>query len=295
MMPFNRSPWISCRGLLAFFAFTAAACGGPEDIMASQYDELRAPQNDMGTGADASNALVGAATPAVLSGTGRLQKQDTDDFYSVDVAVGQTLFVTMAPPSAANFDLELLSASGMVLATSNLGAGLSESASTQATVDGNIVIHVSRVAGSGTYSLAIQLTSPTQNDMQTGGDAPATTTGAPVLQVLSGTGELTDTDAIDCFKVPMLIGQTGRVLIGLDSGTTYLDSNGFGTGSITWVSEGLTHYSNCAARPGQYCGDSFSTDGFPGQPGQPSDVVLCYARTSPGVGKYSMAITITTP
>jgi hypothetical protein len=109
-------------------------------------------QNDMGTGADAPNSFSGAVVPAVLSGTGYMSWWDRDDYYRVSLAVGDSLRVTMTPPTGVDFDLALLDPSGTVLESSNAPT---ITLSAIAAVIGDYRIHARRISGRGRYALSI--------------------------------------------------------------------------------------------------------------------------------------------
>ena len=210
-----------------------------------------ATQNDMGTGTDAGNTLSAATTIAAGSGTGYIDSTDTNDYYKINVTSGQTISVSMTPPSGSDFDLKLYDANQSQVASSSLGGSQTDSITYTATSSGYYYICVHLWSGSGIYSMTVAVTGgATQNDMNTGTDAGDSFSAAITISAGSGTGYIDSTDTNDYYKVSVTSGQTISVSMTPPSGSDFdlklYDANqsqvasstlgGSQTDSVTYVS-----------------------------------------------------------
>jgi hypothetical protein len=182
-----------------------------------------ATQNDMSTGTDAGNSLSAAMTIAAGSGTGYIDDTDTADYYKVSVSSGQTVSVSMTPPSGSDFDLKLYDTSQSQIDSSTLGGSQTDTVEGTATSSGFFYIHVYRYSGSGIYSMTITVTGgATQNDMGSDIDAGNSVSAAAEISSGSGTGYLDDqTDTDDYYKVHVSSGQTISVEMTPPSGSDF--------------------------------------------------------------------------
>jgi hypothetical protein len=181
-----------------------------------------ATQNDMGTGTDAGNTLSAATTIAAGSGTGYIDSTDPNDYYKINVTSGQTISVSMTPPSGSDFDLKLYDTNQSQVASSSLGGSQTDSVTCTATSSGYYYICVHLWSGSGIYSMTVTITGgATQNDMGTGTDAGNSLGAATTIQAGSGTGYLDSTDTDDYYKVSVSSGQTISVSMTPPSGSDF--------------------------------------------------------------------------
>ncbi|MCX9013723.1 MAG: DNRLRE domain-containing protein [Candidatus Methanoperedens sp.] len=167
-------------------------------------------QNDCGTGSDASNTFSGANPISVpKSCSGYLDPSDTDDYYKLSVTPGSKIDVSMTPPSGVDFDLKLYDSNNNLKASSTLGTGSTDSVSFVADSSGDWRVRIYQYSGSGTYSLSVTVTQPSQNDCGTGGDASNTFSGANLIPLPKNcNGYLDSSDKDDYYKFPVIAGYT---------------------------------------------------------------------------------------
>jgi hypothetical protein len=166
-------------------------------------------QNDMSTGTDAGNSLSAATAIQAGSGTGYIDSTDTNDYYKVSVSSGQTVSVSMTPPSGSDFDLKLYDINQSQVASSSLGGSQTDSVTYVATSSGYYYICVHLWSGSGIYSMAVTVTGGTaQNDANSGQDAGNSFVQALTIGAGSYTGFIDSTDTDDYYKVNLNSGQT---------------------------------------------------------------------------------------
>jgi hypothetical protein len=181
-----------------------------------------AVQNDMGTGIDAGNTLSAATTIAAGSGTGFIDSTDTADYYKVSVTSGQTMNVSMTPPSGSDFDLKLYDTNQSQVDSSSLGGSQTDTVEATASVSGYFYIYVYRYSGSGIYSMTVTVTGgATQNDMGTGTDAGNSIGAATTILAGPGTGYIDSTDTDDYYKVSVTSGQNISVSMTPPSGSDF--------------------------------------------------------------------------
>jgi len=179
-------------------------------------------QNDMGTGTDAGNSLSAATTIPAGTGTGYLDSTDTDDYYKVDVSSGQTIEVSLTPPSGSDFDLELYDPGQFWIASSTLGGSQTDTVTQTATSSGYFYIHVYQWSGSGIYSLTVTVAGgTTQDDANSGTDAGNSFVQALRIPAGSFTGYIDWTDTIDYYKVSVFAGQMMMVALAPPSGADF--------------------------------------------------------------------------
>jgi hypothetical protein len=117
-------------------------------------------QNDASSGGDAGNTPSTALPISLGSYKGTLYYPnpiDTVDFYNFSITVGDWMYVTMVPPSTADFQLEVHSPDGNVYGSYN-GAGQMESINHRAEIGGIWSIRVSRYTGEGQYTFNLSIT-----------------------------------------------------------------------------------------------------------------------------------------
>jgi hypothetical protein len=169
-------------------------------------------QNDMGTGADAGSSTSAATAISAGTGTGYIDATDTSDFYKVSVTSGQTVRVSMTPPTGSDFDLALNDTSQSWIDSSTLGGSQTDTVEGTATSSGYFYIGVNSYSGSGIYSMTVTVTGGTsQNDMGSGTDAGNSLSAATAISAGTGTGYVDSTDTYDYYKVSVTSGQTVRV------------------------------------------------------------------------------------
>lgn len=119
-------------------------------------------QNDANLYRDAgnSNSSADSVTPT-LSFQGTLYQSnptDTQDWYKFYAGKGQTIYVTMTPPSGVNFDLQLYFPNGTLAKSSTLGAGQTDYFTYKATISGDWRIRIYITSGEGQYTAYISVT-----------------------------------------------------------------------------------------------------------------------------------------
>lgn len=121
-------------------------------------------QNDANLHTDAGNSFSTATsvTPT-LSFQGTLYQSsptDTQDWYKFYAGYGQTIHVTMTPPSGVNFDLQLYSPNNpsTPVRSSTLGAGQTETITFTANASGDWRIRIYITSGEGQYIAYISVT-----------------------------------------------------------------------------------------------------------------------------------------
>jgi len=239
--------YVCCYSGQGVYSMTVAVTGG-------------ATQNDMGTGGDAGNTLSAATAIEAGSGTGYIDSTDTADYYKISVTSGQTISVSMTPPSGSDFDLKLYDTSQSQLDSSTLGGSQTDTVEATASTSGYFYIYVYRYRGSGIYSMTVTVTGgATQNDMGTGTDAGNTLSAATTIAAGSGTGYIDSTDTNDYYKINVASGQTISVSMTPPSGSDFdiklYDTNqsqvassslgGSQTDSITYTATSSGYYYIC--------------------------------------------------
>ncbi len=113
-----------------------------------------AGQEDAGTEGDAGDSHGAATEIDPGSYHGYLGGGDNNDWYQFHANSGETISVSMTPPSYVNFDLELYSPynSDIPKDESHNGAGATDSIEYTADCSGSWRIKINRVSGSGVYS-----------------------------------------------------------------------------------------------------------------------------------------------
>ncbi|MCL6579465.1 MAG: pre-peptidase C-terminal domain-containing protein, partial [Candidatus Bathyarchaeota archaeon] len=143
----------------------------------SPYTTVSISQNDAGTGGDSGNDLTTASSISPGSYKGTLYKSnptDTNDYYKFYAQSGQSIYVSMTPPSGVDFDLQLYDPNGYLKAGSYYGAGYTDSVSYTADSTGYWRIRIYIYSGEGQYSFYVSVYWP-------GGG------GCPILYVYNGT------------------------------------------------------------------------------------------------------------
>ncbi len=159
----------------------------------------------MGTGTDAGNTLSAATAIPAGSGTGYISSTDTEDYYRVSVSSGQTVSVSLTPPSGSDFDLYLYDTGQSEIDSSTYGGSQTDTVEGVATSSGYFYIEVYQWSGSGVYSLTITVTGGTaQNDWNSGQDAGNDFTQALTISAGTGTGYVNETDIDDYYKVQVV-------------------------------------------------------------------------------------------
>jgi len=181
-----------------------------------------ATQDDMNTGTDAGSSQTNATAVQAGAGIGYIDSSDTADYYKVPVSSGQTVSVSMTPPSGADFDLELYDTDGSYLDSSAYGGSQTDEVTGVASSSGYVYVEVYQYRGTGIYSLTITVTGgSSQDDMGSGMDAGDGLSSATEIQASSGTGYLGSTDTYDYYKVSVSSGQTVSVSLTPPSGSDF--------------------------------------------------------------------------
>jgi hypothetical protein len=131
---------------------------------------------------------------------GKLGGSDTQDWMFFTACQGQTIAITMTPPSGFDFDLSLSDAAGNILATSSTPGSVPESINYVATFTGKYYMAVLYVSGTGTgrYNFNINLIG--QNDANSGTDAGNTLATALTITPGYYYGFLSMYDAYDFYQ-----------------------------------------------------------------------------------------------
>ena len=113
---------------------------------------------DAGTEQDAGSTPGTALfiTPGTYNGTLSIIPEDTIDFYNFTAYNGHRIYVTMTPPPAADFQLELHNPSGNLKDGSYNGIGETEEVEYYADSDGNWSIRISQHIGEGNYTFTLE-------------------------------------------------------------------------------------------------------------------------------------------
>jgi len=236
-----------------------------------------ATQDDMGTGTDAGNSLSAATAIPAGTGTGYLNSTDTDDYYKVNLQSGQTIEVSLTPPSGSDFDLELYDPSQFEVDSSTLGGSQTDIVTHTATSTGYFYIRSYRYSGEGIYSLTVTVTGgTTQDDMGTGTDAGNSISTATTIPAGSGMGYIDSTDTYDYYKVRVTSGQTVSVSMTPPSGSDFdlslYDTNQSQVDSSTFGGSQIDTVEGTAAASGYF-------------------YITVYQYSGSGI--YSMAVTVT--
>ncbi|MBU2565620.1 MAG: pre-peptidase C-terminal domain-containing protein [Candidatus Thermoplasmatota archaeon] len=123
-----------------------------------QWDYTTSSQNDAGSGTDAGNTLDTALQINPGSYSGYMDSADGNDYYKFNVNSGQTIQVSMTPPSGVDFDLKLYNPSNTEKASSTAGAGTTDSVTFTADSSGYWRARIYYYSGSGTYSFTVSVT-----------------------------------------------------------------------------------------------------------------------------------------
>ena len=179
-------------------------------------------QNDMGTGGDAGNTNETATLISAGSGTGYLDSTDTNDLYLVSLSSGQTISVSMTPPSGSDFDLYLYAPDTSLIDQSTYSGSTTDGVEGVATSSGYFYIQVEQYSGSGTYSLTITVTGGTaQNDWNSGQDAGNSFDQALTISTGTGNGYVNATDTDDYYKINVEQGATISAALTPPSGSDF--------------------------------------------------------------------------
>lgn len=117
-------------------------------------------QNDMGTGVDANDSIGSAILISPASGNGYLGGSDYEDFYKVNVNSGQTISVSVTPPSGMDVSLYLYDPSQYSVASSSNPGDSPENLTYTAASTGDYYIEVLYVYSTpGTYSMTVDVSS----------------------------------------------------------------------------------------------------------------------------------------
>lgn len=116
-------------------------------------------QNDANSGTDAGGTFSTALAISPGSYTGYLEKNvDDNDYYKFTVNSGQTISITMTPPSSADFDIYLYNPAGTQKALSENGTGQTDTINFTADSTGDWRLRVYAYSGSGNYSFSVSVT-----------------------------------------------------------------------------------------------------------------------------------------
>ena len=116
-----------------------------------------AAREDAGTNIDAGIAPAGAIAVEPGQFTGSLSPTDSVDYFSIGLVQGQTMGVTLTPPSGSNFVFYLMDASNNQLA-GPWGSGTYTPATQAYWGSFLLYIKVVRLTGAGIYTLNVSLT-----------------------------------------------------------------------------------------------------------------------------------------
>lgn len=120
-------------------------------------------QNDAGSGGDAGDSFSSATPVSTGTHSGYLEKAigdwDSQDWYKIYISSGQTIYITMTPPSDADFNLLLFNPIGQVKASSTKTGDSTESITYTADATGYWRIMVYTQYGRGDYTLTLSILS----------------------------------------------------------------------------------------------------------------------------------------
>jgi hypothetical protein len=185
---------------------------------------------DAGTKRDAGNE-ISYATPLYpgeaidntpgRGRTGTLAASDTQDWYFFSICTGQNVTISLSPQSGYNFDLFLFDNQETQLASSTNPGSDPELITYTTPITGYLYLKLLYISGTGTgeYTFAVSLLS--QNDADSGDDAP--NEFATALPISPGTynGYLDMNDPYDFYKVSATSGQGIHVTLKMKT-TSYL-------------------------------------------------------------------------
>ena len=240
-------------------------------------------QNDMSTGADAGNTISAATAISAGSGTGSLSSSDATDVYKVSVTSGQTVSVSLTPPTGANFDLMLYDTTQAEADSSVQSGSVTETVSGTATASGYFYIYVYwyQTDVFGSYSLTATVTTTstggtTQNDMSTGADAGNTIGAATAISAGTGTGYIDSTDTADYYKISVSGGRAVSVSMTPPSGSDF-DIKLYDT------NQSQVDYSTAGGSTAESVDGTATASGY----------FYIYVYQYSGSGTYSMTVTVT--
>ncbi|HLE97603.1 MAG TPA: hypothetical protein VI997_09560 [Candidatus Thermoplasmatota archaeon] len=169
-------------------------------------DARKRAQDDCGSGKDAGD-VAAQAVPVVVGAdtrvcTGFLEDDDAEDWFSVALAEGDRVSLSLTPPSDADFDLCLHGRAGERVACSILPAGATEGIHYVARDRGAHAFVVRALSGAGSYSLSVGVTPEPEEAGDCGlgdaGESPATalniTKLVPLVECVAslGAGDVAD-------------------------------------------------------------------------------------------------------
>jgi len=170
---------------------------------------VSAGQNDAGSGQDAGNSFETALAVAAGSYQAWMDSTDTNDWYAFSATPGQIIRVSMVPPNATDFNLELYDPGGNLSAASLFGTGSGEWTEYVAGTGGLWRARMTQKAGIGLYAFTVSVSD--QNDGASGGDAGNDFLSATGMSLPADFGgELGAADIQDWFKVTLQPGVVVR-------------------------------------------------------------------------------------
>ncbi len=172
--------------------------------------------DDAGWKRDAGNDIAHATVIYVgelidnTSGRGRsgkLSPTDLADCYSIRIAKGQQIHITMTPPSSFNFDAGLYDASGNLLQNSTLPGSATEDLLYTAPQVSKIYVIFRFINGTGQGQYHFSANMLTQNDANSNGDVSNIRSGAWPITPGTINGWLDMNDSYDWYKFQVTSGQ----------------------------------------------------------------------------------------
>ena len=191
----------------------------PEEDSASAKPLPSMPNGDSGDSLHATFFAPSEPLPA-MPVAGTLDSANEDDFYSWNLAAGQTAYVSLTGAAGTDFDIYLFRSDGSLIGKSDKTTYPDGFALTVLSGSGTYYIGVHRYSGDGEYELIY--------GVDTDSHRPGTRLllpGAPVYGMLDG-----QTDWVDYFNVYVFAGQTFSATldtpVGGDFDLVLVDSGG---------------------------------------------------------------------
>ena len=224
--------------------------------------------------------------------TGKISSTDTDDWYSFSVSEGQQIVFTVTPPTGFDIDLSLWNAASAMVASSNNSGSTAETITYTTTSAGKWYVWLKYVSGTGTGQYTISAAITTQDDANSGADAPNVQGSALLLTPGTYYGFLDMNDPYDWYKIQATAGQGIHVILKMKDIAFLADFDlQLYNPSGVLVYEGNEYYDDEFNYPADATGQwSIRVDIFPGWEDCPKPTEWSYY--SYGSGAYELTVAL---
>lgn len=221
---------------------------------------------------------------------GKISPTDTDDWYTFSVCQGQQIVFTVTPPTGFDVDISLWTAGSVMVASSNNSGTVPETVTYTATYSGKWYVWIKYVSGTGTGRYSFSAGFPTQNDANSGSDAPNVRTSALLLTPGTYFGYLDMNDPYDWYKIQVTSGKGIHAILKMKDIAFLADFDlQLYNPSGVLVFEGNQYYDDEFNYPADVTGEwSIRVDIFPGWVDCPQPTEWSYY--SYGSGAYNLTL-----